>query len=70
MARSIVVVGALTRYILLHSVYGIKDAQINVQHILNRKVMHYKFEIGNNAMESTKSICWVKDEEAVAKPRL
>ena len=43
----------------------LKAAQMNVQHGLIWEFMLYKFELGHNAMEATKNICYVKSEGAV-----
>ena len=45
------VVGALTRYALLHFVCDLKATQINVQYRLTLELMIYKFKLGYDAME-------------------
>ena len=62
MVGSIVVVDALTRYSLLHSVCDLKIAQTNVQSCL---INALQSEFGQNAAEATKNICCAKDEGAV-----
>ena len=52
-------VGALTCYALLHSLYDLKAAQMNVQ------LMHYVFKLGLNAREANKNICCMKSEGAI-----
>ena len=56
MVDSIVVVGALTHCAMLHSVWDLKTAQMN---------MLYKFELGHNPTEATKNISYAKNEDAV-----
>ena len=41
---SIVVVGVLTCYALLHSMFDLKAAQMNVKHILIQELILYKFK--------------------------
>ena len=62
---SIVVVGAQTRYALLHSVWDLKAAQINVQCWLIQELLLYEFEVSHNADEAIKNICYVNGEGAV-----
>ena len=57
---SIVVVGVLTCYALLHPVCDLKTAQINMQRSSIQELMLYKFEMGHNTSEITK-----KDEGTV-----
>ena len=45
---------------MLYSVYDLKSAQMNVQCF--QEFMLYKFELGYNAMETTKNICCTKGE--------
>ena len=45
MVGSIMVVGVLTHYALLHSVGDLKAVQMNDQHGLTQKLMLYKFEL-------------------------
>ena len=54
----IVVVGA--HCILFHS--DLEAAQMNMQHCLIHELMLYKFELGHNTIEVTKSIFHVKGE--------
>ena len=56
MVDSIVVVGALTRCALRHSVWDLKAAQINMQGSLIWEFMLYKFRLGHNVAEATKNI--------------
>ena len=60
---SIVVVSALTRRALLHSMCDLKAAQMNVQGTRTRNLMLYKFEMSYNAAEATKNICCVEGED-------
>ena len=53
----IMMVGALIRCTLLHSMYNLKAAQMNVQYSLIQELMLYKFEPNHNIMEVTKNIC-------------
>ena len=53
---SIVEIGALTRYALLHSVYVLKAAQMTVPRSLIRKLRLYEFKLGHNVAEATKNI--------------
>ena len=66
MVDSVVVVGALIRCTLLHSVYIIlKATQVNVQCNLILELMLFEFKLGYNTSEATKSICCAKDDGAV-----
>ena len=56
------VVSILTHCILFHSVLNLNVIQMNVQCSLIWELMLYEFEMGHNAMEATKNICWVKVE--------
>ena len=51
------IVGALTRNALFHSVCDLKAAQINTQTSLIREFVLYEFELGHYAAEATKNIC-------------
>ena len=62
---SIVVVGVLTHWALLHCVCDLKVTQMNVQLNLIWKLMIHKFELDHNAAEATKNISDIKSEEAV-----
>ena len=64
-SRSIVLVGALTHCVLLHSMCDLKAAQINVQRCLIWELMPYEFELVHNTVEATKNICCAKGEGAV-----
>ena len=68
--NSIVVVGALTRCSLLHFVCDLKAALMNVHRCLIREFMLYYFEVGQNAAETTKNICWAKGEDTVDHSRV
>ena len=57
-------VGVLTR-VLLHPVYDLKAAQMNVQHSLICKLMLYKFILGYDAAEATKKFTVGEDEGTV-----
>ena len=54
---SIVVVGALTRCALLHSMYDLKAAQMDLQYSLIHKLILNKFKLSHKAVEATKNIC-------------
>ena len=41
---------------------GPNAAQMNMHHSLNSELMLYKSELGHNAAEATKNICFVKGE--------
>ena len=62
---SIVVVGALTRCKLLHSVCNLKAAQKNVPCGLIWELMLYLFKQGHNASEAAKNVRCSKGEDAV-----
>ena len=64
-ADSIVLVGTLTCCALLHSVWNLKAAQINVQHCLLQEFMLYKSELSHNTTEATKNIYHTKGVVAV-----
>ena len=64
-AGSIMIVGALTWYALLHSVCVLKGALISVQSSLIRELILYEFEMGHHAKETTKNFCYAEDEYAV-----
>ena len=63
--HGIVVDGVLLRYALLYSVYDLKSSQMNVQGNLIQEFTPYEFELGHNATEATKMICYGKGEVAV-----
>ena len=65
MVGSIMVVGALTHYALLPSMYDLKTTQMNVPHSLIQELMPHKFELGHNVKETTKNICCAKGEGTV-----
>ena len=62
---SIVIVGVLTRYALLHFMCDFKAAQMNIRHSLIRELMLYNFELGHNTTETTKNICCVKGKSTI-----
>ena len=64
---SIVVIGALTYCALLHYIYNLKAAQMNVQHSLILELMLYEFEFQQNAVEATKTICCAVDLSTVTR---
>ena len=51
---SIVLLGALTRCALLHSVFDLKATQMNVQHSLIQKLILHGFKLGYNAWKQPK----------------
>ena len=53
---SIVVVGALTRYAILHSAYDLKAAQKNVKRSLIWQLTLYELELAHNAAEKKTKI--------------
>ena len=59
------VVVALTHCALLHFVCDVEAAQMNDQHSLIWKIVLYNFELGYNAAEVTKDICFAKNEGKV-----
>ena len=62
---SIKVVGALTRYALLHALWNLKAVPINAQYRLSMEIRLYEIELGHHATEATKIICWTKGKVAV-----
>ena len=50
------VISVLVRGALLHLVWDLKAAQINVQRSLIHELMLYKFGLGHNTVEATKNI--------------
>ena len=58
----IMVVGVLTRCALLHIVYNLKAAQMNMQHSLIQQLMLYELKLGHYTAEVTKNIYWAKSE--------
>ena len=62
--NTVVVVGALTCCALLHSVCDLKVEQMNLRRSLNRELTLYESEVGQNAVEVTKSIYSTKVEGA------
>ena len=56
MVGSIVVVGALSRFSLLHSMRDLKVAQMNVQRCLIREFVLYELELESNTAEANKNI--------------
>ena len=65
---SIVIVGVLICWALIHYVYDLKVVKTNVQRSLSRALMVYDVELGPYAVEATKNIFCVKGEEAVSLP--
>ena len=59
------VVGTLTCFVVIHSVYDLKSAQINVKHRLIRELTLYGFEFDHNAVEPIKNICCANGEGTV-----
>ena len=64
MISSIMVIGVLTQYALLHSTSGLKDSQMNLQYCPIWEHFLYKLERGHNAVEATKTVC-AKGESTV-----
>ena len=64
MVGNIVLVGVLTHCALLHSVYDLKAAQINMQCCLIWDLILYKFELGHNTSQASKNICCIKSDDA------
>ena len=64
MDSSIVVVGALTRWALFHSMFELKAAKMNLQRILFQELMLYKYKSGHNATEASK-ILFVRKMKAL-----
>ena len=66
---SIVVIGMLICFALLHFMCDLKAVQINMQYSLIQEYVCiqrlYEFELVHNAMEATKNICYVKDKGTV-----
>ena len=62
MVGSIVLVGVLTCCTLLHSMCGLKAAQMNVQCSLFQELILYGFKLGHKAAEAIKNICYAKGE--------
>ena len=56
------VIGVVICWALLHSVYDLKATQMNVQHNLICKLMHYDFELGHNALKATKNFCCMRSD--------
>ena len=61
----ILVVGALTRCALFHTVCNLIAAQLNVQLSLTDELRLCKFELVHNVVETTRIFCSVDDEGAV-----
>ena len=61
----VVVVGALIRCALLHFMFDLKAAQMYMKLGLIWELRLSKFELGHNAAEVIKKICYVKGERAV-----
>ena len=64
------VVGALTRCALLHSVCDLKAIQMNVQRSQNRELILYDFDLDDNATEATKNIGCTKGEGTIDDSRV
>ena len=62
---SIMVVGVLTHYNLLHSTCDLKAAQVNVHHSLILKLILNKFKLGHNTVKDIKNIWCVKGEPEI-----
>ena len=62
---SIVVVGVLKHFALLHSMQDLKATQINIQCCLIQELILYKFVLGHNTTEAIKNICCAKSEVTV-----
>ena len=62
---SVLVIGALTRFALLHSWCDLKAVQTNAQRSLIQELMFSEFTLSHNAVEATKSICCAKGEGTV-----
>ena len=62
MVGSLGTVGVLTRCVLLYSVPELKTAQMKVYQNLIWKLLLFEFELGHNAVASTKNICSGKVE--------
>ena len=58
MVGSILIVGALTRCALIHSMCDSKTAQNNMQCNLIGKLAFHEFELGHYAVEAAKNFVW------------
>ena len=56
MIGSIMVVGAVTCCVFLHSMCNLKATKMNVQYSLIHKLMLYKYQLGHNTAEATKNL--------------
>ena len=65
MVGSILVIVVPIRFALVHSVFNLKAAQINIQHSLIWKLTIYVFELSYDAVRETKNIFSKKDEDTV-----
>ena len=59
------IVGVLACYALIHSVYDLKSAQINMRHNLICRLILYESKLGHNTIKTTKNICCLKGEGTV-----
>ena len=66
----IVVVGVLTCSTLLYWVYGFKTTLMKMQKSLIYELMLYKYEVGWDAAEATKSICCTKCKGSVDQSKV
>ena len=64
---SVMVIGVVTCYALLHSICNLKSTQRNIQCSQILELMLYKFELGHNFMEATKNICCIKSDHSTVK---
>ena len=62
---SIMAVDTLTHCALFHSVCDLKVALMNMQRSLIWELMLYEFELGYNAAEVIKDICYPKGKSSV-----
>ena len=68
--EGIMVLGVLTHWALLHFMCDLKAIRMNVQYSLIWELMLYEFELGHNAAEDTKNICYVKSEGTVDRSKV
>ena len=60
------VVGALRLCTLLHFVCNLKATYMNVQRSLFQEFQFSEIELGDNATEKTKKVCYTKSEGVIA----
>ena len=65
MLVGVVIVGAMTRWALLHSVCDLKVIKMNMCRGLNREITLYEFKLGHKIVDATKNIFCAKNEGAV-----